>query len=210
MDARILETSSLQPNLATSSQLPELTESSFRQIFSRYHGAVYNFFANRGFSKEESRDLAQETFLEAFRSLPSFRGEASFETWLFAIAKNVWRLELRRRSRNKRNGEELSLEEIAECRQIPAAGGTGGPSDVEPPLDRFLGKERALLLRSAVDDLPEQMRNCLMLRLVQELKYNEIATLLQISPGTVKSQLFEARSRLRKRLSELLDEIVEI
>jgi RNA polymerase sigma-70 factor (ECF subfamily) len=209
MDVRVFGPDALQSDLAASSESRGLTESSFQQIFARYNRPVYSFFANRGFSKEESRDLTQETFLEAFRSLPSFRGESSFETWLFAIAKNVWRLDLRRRSRTKRSGEEVSLEAIMEHGQLSAADGKGA-SDLEEPLDRFLGKERALLLRAAIVDLPEQMRNCLLLRLVQDLKYHEIAATLQVSLGTVKSQLFEARCRLRERLAELFDEIVEL
>jgi RNA polymerase sigma-70 factor (ECF subfamily) len=185
-----------------------LTEEDFPLIFSRFKQSIYNFFANRGFSKEESRDLAQETFLQTFRSLDRFRGESSFETWLFAIAKNVWRLEIRRRSRAKNSGQEISLDEFAEHGQLPVPEGKdAAPGEPEEPLDRFLGKERARLLRVAIADLPGQMRNCLLLRLVHGLKYEEIATVLHVSVGTVKSQLSDARVRLRERLAGLFAEL---
>jgi RNA polymerase sigma-70 factor, ECF subfamily len=186
---------------------PPLTEEDFRKIFYRFNRPIYAFFVNRGFSREEARDLMQETFLQAFRSLNRFRGESSFDTWLWAITKNVWRLTLRRHNRVKHSGREVSLEEVTERGRLPSADGHGGPAaEGDEPLDRCLDKERARLLRAAVADLPEHMRNCLLLRLVQGLKYEEIATVLQVSIGTVKSQLSDARARLRGRLAALLGE----
>lgn len=185
-------------------------ESDFQQLFFRFRRPLYNFFVNRGFSREESHDLTQETFLEAFRSFHRFRGHARLETWLFAIARNVWRLDLRRRSREKRSAvQEISLDGMTErehlflaLSEVPAHNALAAGE----PLDRFLGKERAKLLRTAVASLPGQMRGCMVLRLVHGLKYEEIAGVLQISIGTVKSQLSEARVRLRARLADLWDE----
>jgi RNA polymerase sigma-70 factor (ECF subfamily) len=128
--------------------------------------------------------------------MDSFRHDASVETWLFTIAANVWRNEVRSRTASKREGREVPLEGLAES---PGALSTE-LHEADDPLAGLLEEERAGLLREALDELPAQMRRCLLLRLDQELKYREIAQVLQVSIETVKSQLFQARERLRQRL----------
>lgn len=171
-------------------------EGELERLFERYARPVSYFFARRGFSPEECRDLTQETFLGVYRGMDAFRHDASVETWLFTIAANVWRNEVRSRTAGKREGREVPLEGLAESPgTVPAE--LRGADD---PLAGLLAEERAGLLREALGELPAQMRRCLLLRLDQQLKYREIAQVLCVSIETVKSQLFQARERLRHRL----------
>jgi RNA polymerase sigma-70 factor, ECF subfamily len=175
-------------------------EGSFRQIFRQYYGLVFSYFNRKGFSIEESQDLAQDTFLRVHKSLSTFRREARFETWLFQITANVYRNTLRAQSTRKRDAAEVSLDEIFE-----PGNGSGEPaprSDAAGgPLDELLSEERSQVLHDALQDLPSQMRRCVLLRVDQDLKYREIADLMRVSIETVKAHLFQARQQLKGKLA---------
>jgi RNA polymerase sigma-70 factor (ECF subfamily) len=168
----------------------EEREEQFQQIFRRHYRSVSCFFAYRGFDTEECRDLTQETFFRVYRGMEGFRGEAGIKTWLYTIAANIYRNEIRDRQAEKRSADEVSLDEALEQ----------APGDSQDPLSGVLTDERARLLREAVDGLPPRMRHCVLLRLDRGLKYREIALLLQVTEDTVKAQLFQARQRLYRIL----------
>lgn len=171
-------------------------EEELEALFDRYYPGVFHFFQNRGVPREDARDLTQDTFLRVYRGIGWFRRDASFQTWLFQIATNLWCNDVRRRTAGKREGREVSLDALAEKgREVP-----GEPAH---PLDGMLADERRSTLREALSELPPQMRRCVLLRLDRDLKYREIASLMQISVDTVKSQLSQARSRLQARLGHL-------
>jgi len=180
-------------------------EKQFRQVFERYYRPIHHFFGRRGFDPEECRDLTQETFLRVYRGMGSFRGEAGVKTWLFTIAANIYRNEIRDRHAEKRSGDEVSLEESLEqgrpiFHRIPST-----PRTMDP-LSRVLSKERSRLLRNGVAGLPPRMRHCVRLRLDRGLKYREIASLLEVTEDTVKAQLFQARQKLRGALEDDLED----
>lgn len=174
-------------------------EEVFRQLYERYHRPVCACFARRGFSAEDCRDLMQETFLRLHRGIGSFRHGSRFETWLYEITANVWRNEIRNRSAQKRDRPEVQLG------ADPAAGDSVGAAAPEQ-IDHLLSKEQARLLRRELARMPPRMRRCLQLRLDQELKFREIAVLMQISIDTVKSQLAQAKQRIRECLGDYFDE----
>ena len=178
----------------------------FQALFHEHYRSVHFFFANRGFSIEESRDLTQETFLRAYKGVEAFRYEASFKTWLFQIATNLWRNAIRSRNAAKRDAQEVSLEDELYGGH-PSLSDFGGPHGYGTPLSRLLASEAVQQLEAALEELPPQMRRCAQLRLFQELKYREIAELMKLSIETVKSQLHQARQRLRQRLSGYFDDI---
>ena len=182
-------------------------EEVFRELHRCYYHQVYKRFEWRGYPAEDCRDLTQETFLRLVRGGLTFRGQARFETWLMEIANNVWRSELRSRSTQKRDGREVSPEDLVEENPhgeiesvVPAC------STAEDPLENLLMEERGILLREAVGQLPPRMRRCVLLLLDQDLKYREIAVLEQIDVNTVKSHLGEARKRIRQYLDAYFDE----
>ena len=178
-------------------------EESFQILFDRFYWPLYRFFEHRRFSPEECQDLIQETFLRVYRGIEAFRGESRWEHWLFRIAANTAIKALRHRAAAKRAGREVPLEEEDEG-ELPGAvlssGGKAGGS--AEPLRQLLGKERKDLLLRAIEGLPGQMRRCVRLRLLQDLDYYEIAEILQLSPSTVKVQLFKARKRLQLELGD--------
>lgn len=169
-------------------------EERFREIFFEYHRPVVSFFQRRGSSYEESLDLAQETFLRVFKGMESFHSAASIATWVYTIADNVRLNALRSQGTAKRSAVEEELEE-----KIPA---DLVADDDRGALHGMLVEERTRVLREALLVLPPQMRRCAELRLYSDLKYDEIAHLMRISIQTVRSQLFEARRRLKDKLED--------
>ncbi len=172
-------------------------EEGFRLLFDRFYWPLFRFFEHRGFSTEECQDLIQETFLRVYRGIESFRGEARWEHWLFRIASNTAIKAVRHRAAGKRAGREVPLEG-EKAVDAPPAHGAGAPA----PLRQLLSKEMRELLAQAVAGLPAQMRRCVRLRVFQDLDYEEIAEILQISPSTVKVHLFKARKRLQMELGD--------
>lgn len=179
-------------------------EELFRGLFDAHFRAVSGYFAARGTSLDDALDLAQETFLQAYRGLDRFRGEASAKTWLFSIARNVWLSALRSRAAAKRDGVRVPLDEA----HLPvAAGERSAGREGSQPLAGVLQRERVEQLREALAALPPQMRQCVMLRLFQGLRYREIAAVLRIAEATVKNHLFQAKRRLTALLEEYSTEL---
>lgn len=176
-------------------------EANSRRLFERYYPGVLQFFRNQGFQEQDALDLTQDAFLRVYRSIELFRRDAKFRTWLLTIVGNVWRNELRRLHTGKREARQVSLDETTEEGQrvleIP-------DGSVTEPLTRLQEEERMKDVQEAFESLPPQMRRCVLLR-VQGLKYREIADVLQISIETVKSQLHQAKQRLRELLGDRYD-----
>jgi RNA polymerase sigma-70 factor (ECF subfamily) len=172
-------------------------EESFHLLFDRFYWPLFRFFEGRGFSVEECQDLIQETFLQVYRGIGDFRGDARWEHWLFRIAANTAVKALRHRAAAKRAGRMVPLDEEVGEESPDSVGGSSRGAEAPAPLRRLLDKERSELLSQAIAGLPGQMRRCVRLRVFQDLDYGEIADLLQISPSTVKVQLFKARKRLQ-------------
>jgi RNA polymerase sigma-70 factor (ECF subfamily) len=179
-------------------------EANFERLFKLHARRVSNFFLQRGFSKDEARDLTQDVFLRVFRGIASFRLESGFKTWLFEIADHVYQNELRRRGAGKRKGWETSIETGGQDED-------GQPAAYEPPpsepraLEDVLERERAVALSQAIQALPDQMRTCFLLRYDKGYKYKEIAALMKISIDTVKAHLFQAKKRLKLELADTED-----
>lgn len=178
-------------------------EESFRTLFERFYWPLFHFFENRGFSTEESQDLIQETFLRVYLGIEAFRGESRWEHWLFRIAANTALKAIRHRAAAKRAGQSVPLEgdTVEEPCSEAAGRGTRGGKSAEP-LRQLLGKEMKEIVGQAIEGLPAQMRRCVRLRVLQDLDYDEIAGILQLSPSTVKVQLFKARKRLKMELGD--------
>lgn len=183
---------------------------SFRSIFEAHYGRVMAFFTRKGLSPEEARDLAQETFLRAYKGARKRRArtEEEIRAWLFTIARNLWKNRLRFAGADKRDAKEVSLEaRFEQGRPVPVfvPGERFGRGRLADPLDHVLEGERARVLRDALEELPPRMRRCVLLRLNHELKYREIAVILQVSVETVKAQLFHARTRLEELLGDYFE-----
>jgi len=155
----------------------------FGVLVERYDRAVYNLCLRTLRDVEEAKDATQEAFFKAFRSLRTFRPGAKFSTWVFSIAYHACCDRLARRKRYS-DGE---LPERAD--ESP------GPEAVAERLDE------SQRLRAAIDALPEKYRIVITLYHLQGRQYDEIARVLDLPMGTVKTHLFRAKELLRKRLS---------
>lgn len=186
-------------------------ESSFRDLFERFYPAVLSFFARRGLCREDCRDLTQDTFFSVYRGLEGFKGQSRFETWLFQVAANLYSNMIRRQRTLKRHGQEMSLNGELDRGQLGALElGHAGARDPSGPFARALANERLKALYEALGQLPPRMRLCVALRLDHDLRYRDIAALLEISEGAVKAQLHHARKRLKDTLSEVFDDFDEL
>ena len=177
-------------------------EASFRTLFEHYHDNVERFFARRARSLDESLDLTQETFLRAYKGLDGFRGQAPFGAWLFRIAWNVLKSSATRAGSTWPWGRQEDPETTRT---------DGSPSgslvETEPlTVDSILLREQRELLVQAIDRLPPQRRRCIVLWTYHQLTYEQIATALRISLGTVKAHMSQARRQLETLLAELMEE----
>lgn len=181
-------------------------EDNFHLLFDRHHARILRFFRRKGFDPEDCRDLTQETFVSVYKGLKALRQEEQFESWLFAIAHNVWCSLIESRTAQKRSVKLLSLEGESESDDRPsiAARLADGSAD---PLTIALDKEKLEKLREALQHLPQQMRRCAQLSVVHELTYVEVAALMGISVNTVKAHLHQARKALREKLSSYFEQI---
>lgn len=185
-------------------ELPSEAET-FAQLFERLYPSVVYFFQRQGFGREESRDLAQDTFLRVYKGMGGFREEARIETWLFRIAKNLASNARRYDKAARRRHEEVSLEETLEQGQpIPQGSHLRQDPGALDPLEELLDDERTCALRQAVEELPPKMRQVLLLRVDQNLKYREIALLLEVSIETVKAHLHQAKRLLTAKVGSPL------
>lgn len=156
----------------------------FGTLVERYDRAVYHLAYRTLGDAEEARDVAQEAFFKAFRSLRTFRPGSKFSTWIFAITYHACCDRLGRRKR-------YSSAELPE-RADPGAG----------PEQQAIVADEARRLRAAIARLPEKYRSVITLYHLQGRQYDEIAQVLEIPIGTVKTHLFRAKEQLRKMLNE--------
>jgi RNA polymerase sigma-70 factor (ECF subfamily) len=160
----------------------------FGTLVERYDRAVYNLCLRTLRDAEEAKDASQEAFLKAFRALKTFRPGAKFSTWIFSIAYHACCDRLGRRKR-------FSDSEL--------------PDQADPSPGPALVAERrdeASELRAAIDSLPEKYRTVITLYHLQGHQYEEIAQVLSLPMGTVKTHLFRAKEQLRRQLAHLREE----
>jgi RNA polymerase sigma-70 factor (ECF subfamily) len=177
----------------------EGNDQAFQILVSRYQGKLVNYINTLVHDYDLSVDLAQDTFIRVFRYADRYRGDYQFSTWVYRIATNLAIDELRRRERKGR----FSLRHM-----IGLFERDGKPlpiPDVRPSPERTLdGKERLERLQVAVDSLPPNYRLPFLLKEVEDLSYEEICQVLQISMGTVKSRIHRAKMLLREKLAGIL------
>ncbi len=140
-------------------------------------------------SEEEARDVAQETFLRAYRGIDGFKREARFSSWLYQIAVNLCRDRLRRR----RTRTSVSLDELEQSGSVLVEGRPGAQ-------EQLLAEDLASAVRRAIDALPAEQREVVILKEDQDLTFLEIAQVLAVPVSTVKTRLYRGLGQLRLRL----------
>ena len=178
----------------------EATDEDHRLLFEEFQPMVRRFLVRLGISPEDSADLTQDVFFRVSTGRGSFKDEAQFRAWILTIARNALRNRQRNDRTQKRDGQEESLSGHDEdtLRAVPHHQQQGPNS----ALDALLARESMEELMEAISQLPPRMRQCMLLRVVQEYPYREIAKLLRISIETVKAQLHMGRNKLRLALTQ--------
>lgn len=165
----------------------------FEQLVRTYQTPIYNLCLRMSGNPDDAADLSQEAFIKAWRNLGSFQFESAFSTWLYRLASNTCLDFLR--SVKRRPQVSLTVEDgDGETQTLDL------PDSAPTPEEAAISKEENELLARAMQALDEQQRQILTLRVVNDLSYAEIAGILQIKEGTVKSRLARTRDALRKKL----------
>ncbi len=172
---------------------------SFEILVLRYQKRIFNIIYR--VTREESivADLAQESFLKAYRGLDKFDFKASFYTWLVRIAINTSLNHVSSRQRNPLAGTEELDSYVGTSAQFSEAGARSSNPEHE-----VLRNEQAASIRQAIDSLAEDLRVSIMLREVEGLSYEEIAEVMECPVGTVRSRIHRARKELQEKLKPLL------
>lgn len=169
----------------------------FEQLYQKYHRGIYGFLLSILKNPTAAEDISQDVFVKLFTQLGSYRFQSPFAHWFFRLARNAAIDNLRREK--IRRAQSLDAESDSDFSLHDKLAGKGpGPED-----EALIG-ERAMQVRAAVMELPENFKEVVVLREWEDLPYEDIALRLGISEGTVKSRLFRARNILAKKLKDVL------
>ncbi|HUU92534.1 MAG TPA: sigma-70 family RNA polymerase sigma factor [Phycisphaerae bacterium] len=169
----------------------------FGEIVERHEDRLYNTIYRLVGSAEDARDLLQDTFVKAYEKLEAFRGGSSLYTWLFRIAVNTSLSHRRRR-------KWVQMSAPAGDDDDPNPGNAVADTAVADPADPLMAAETETLVQEAINSLDDEHRTVVVLRDIQHCDYQQIAEILEVPPGTVKSRLHRARMMLKDRLEPLL------
>jgi RNA polymerase sigma-70 factor, ECF subfamily len=172
----------------------------FDELVERYQNRLLNFVYRTTGDRERAEDLVQETFIRVYRHLHRFDQSKKFSTWVYTIASNLAKNELRNRSRNPLILFQMFRKsDDAEQRPLEWEDNTYRPDDL------FRKRHLKSMVDSAVDQLPEHHRTVFMLREMEGKTYEEIADITGANLGTVKSRLNRARNSFAQLIAPLLD-----
>ncbi len=169
--------------------------SAFELLVRRYQDALVNYIHYTINDYHRAEDLAQETFLRVFKSASRYEPKASFKTWLYTIATNLSRNEIRNRARRKTYFLEDMVDENEDVYHSEYMVDTRFQPDI-----LYEKKERQQLIRKTLNQLPENQRLALTLVTYQELSYEDVSEILNCSVGAVKSLIHRARQNMKKLL----------
>jgi RNA polymerase sigma-70 factor (ECF subfamily) len=172
--------------------------SAFDLLVLRYQHRVIKLVARLLRDPAEAEDVAQEAFVKAYRALGSFRGDSAFYTWLYRIAVNTARNAMASRQRRP-------LDYEADLGEHEQASVQSRLRHVDTPEAVALSDEIQQTVERAIQELPEDLRTAILLREVEGLSYEEIATAMDCPVGTVRSRIFRAREAVDRNLKPLLD-----
>lgn len=176
---------------------------SFERLIEKHQQVAYNIAYRMVGNEEDAKDMTQEAFIKVFKSIKSFREDSSFSTWLYRIVMNTCKDELRKRKINV-----VSLDRSLETGESSAQ--LDIPDLTYSPEVAYEKKELHELLQEALVSIPEQNRTVVVMRDVQGFSYEDIAAVMNIPVGTVKSRINRGRHMLRERITQHYNLSLEI
>lgn len=171
----------------------------FEVLVNKYQRKVARLLSRLVRDTDEIDDIVQEAFIKAYRALGNFRGESAFYTWLYRIAVNTAKNHLIASNRRPSTIRETASDEFSETFSE-----TETLSDIETPESVLLSRQIAATVNKAMEELPEELRNAIVLREIEGLSYDEIAEIMNCPIGTVRSRIFRAREAIAAKLRPLL------
>jgi RNA polymerase sigma-70 factor, ECF subfamily len=170
----------------------------FDLLVQKYHRRLMRLISRMVRNQEEVEDIAQETFIKAYRALPQFRGDAAFYTWLYRIGVNTARNFLSSRNRAMPTISDQAVNDDDDVDERLVA------QDINTPESMLLSKQVAYAVNEAVEALPEELRTAITLREMEGMSYEEIAEMMGCPIGTVRSRIFRAREAIATKLRPIL------
>ena len=174
-------------------------EEAYETLIARFEHPIYNLVMRLLNDPTDAHDVVQEVFLKVFRNVRTFRGQSSLKTWIYRIAVNEAYNHRRWFSRHRKQEVGLEPEEQGSLALRDSISDPG-----RTPFDWALNEERHVLIEAALKDVNPAFRAAVVLRDMDDLSYEEIAEIMQISMGTVKSRILRGRESLRRSLESRL------
>ena len=164
----------------------------FEHIVKKYEKKVYNLALRYLKNRDDALDLSQEVFIRVYNNLAQFRGDSQFSTWIYRVTYNKCVDMLRKTQKLRRNvvmsTDDENFFETRDCR-----------ASIE---EDYEGRETLVTVMKIIDTLPSEQRDVVILRYIKDLSYSQIADVLEIAEGTVKSRLNRARLKIKEQLKE--------
>ncbi|WP_445368892.1 RNA polymerase sigma factor RpoE [Methylomonas sp. BW4-1] len=173
-------------------------KSAFDLLVMKYQHKIVHLVNRYVKDPSEAQDVAQDTFIKAYRALGDFRGDSAFYTWLYRIAINTAKNYLLSRSR-RHFDYEIDVQDAEQVENAPQL------KDIETPENLLMNEQIVAVIKSAIERLPEEMRIAITLREFEGMSYEEIAEAMDCPIGTVRSRIFRAREAIDQKLNPLLD-----
>lgn len=171
----------------------------FGLLVAKYQRKLMRLVSRLVRDQAEAEDVVQEAFIKAYRALPGFRGDSAFYTWLYRIGINAAKNHLATRSKRPPTLTEFDNEEAESFDEGELL------RDQNTPERILMSKEIGETVNAAIEALPEDLRNAIVLREIDGLSYDEIAMVMECPIGTVRSRIFRAREAIAEKLRPLLD-----
>jgi len=175
----------------------------FDQLVGRYRTRVFGMIYNMVHNEQDAWDLAQDSFLKAWRSIARFRGQSSFYTWIYRIVMNVTIDSLRKK---QVRGGGAEFDDAIQLKEIDPASRTVPHADALPH-ERMEHKEIRSRIDAAIAQLSPEHRAVILMKEIEDMQYHEIAESLGCSIGTVMSRLFYARKKLQNLLRDVYENV---
>ena len=178
-------------------RLKDRDERAFTELIEQHGDRVFNVCFRYLGNRQEAEDMAQEVFINAFKSIDGFAGDSKLSTWLYIIASNVSKNRIKRLVVRRQGAKSEFDEEIG---RSAAAAAVTAPSQPKRADDYVEGQQLEKIMQQAIAELDEDHRMLIVLRDIEELSYDEIVAITDLAEGTIKSRLHRARQALRKKM----------
>jgi RNA polymerase sigma-70 factor (ECF subfamily) len=182
-------------------------ERAFNDVVRAYERRIFALALRMLGDRAEAEDLAQEVFVQVFKAIGTFRGESKLSTWIYRIAVNLTKNRTKYlRVRHSSEQDELT---VLEERMAVGDARRASVARIERPDEMMAGREAEQVVRRAILELEPSFRECLVLRDVEDLSYEEIGAITGLPEGTVKSRIHRARGQLKEIVERALGEKIE-